>query len=743
MHFIDDSREKKEILKKYKQLLKATRPETTLKQKRLIRKAFDLAFEAHKDMRRKSGEPYIYHPLEVAYVVAAEIGLGTTSIVCALLHDVVEDTEYTLEDIKDMFGMKVSRIIDGLTKIAGIFDNSLSNTSIQAENFRKILLTLSDDVRVILIKLADRLHNMRTLGAMIPSKQLKISSETKFIYAPLAHRLGLYEIKSELEDLALKYTEPAIFKTISLKLEETEEDRKTFIDKFIKPINEDLSCTKIPFNIQHRTKSINSIWNKMKAKTVPFEEIYDLFAVRIIVDVEQEKEKSACWHIYSIVTDHYRPNLKRLRDWISIPKANGYEALHTTVMSDEGKWVEVQIRSKRMNEIAEKGYAAHWKYKENTALDTNSLDEWLLKVKELLQNPEENAMDFLDDFKLNLFAKEIYVFTPKGELRTMPVGASALDFAYNIHSHIGNNCIGAKINHKLVPISYRLKSGDQVEIITSKKQSPKQEWMDFVITSRAKAQIKQVLKEEEKALIAKGILIYKDICKRLKVESNHNFVDKLVIYTGSESTCDLYLRIYQKQIGFKDVRSFSKVYNQSGWLKYFRRHKKNKGKELEKKDINEIIKEKLKENKLVLAEDSSTSSYFLADCCNPIPGDDVIGYVNSEGKIEIHRTKCPNATSMLSTQSDKIVKAKWRQKQPIAFLTGIKISGSDKVGIVNEITRIISEQLNVNIRTLNIETTDEFFEGTIMLYVYDTSHLDELIMKLSKIKEVQKVFRIS
>jgi len=380
MHFVDDSTEKKEILKKYKQLLKATRPETTLKQKRFIRKAFDLAFEAHKDMRRKSGEPYIYHPLEVAYLVASEIGLGTTSIVCALLHDVVEDTEYTLEDIENMFGVKVSRIIDGLTKISEIFDQTIANTSLQAENFRKILLTLSDDVRVILIKLADRLHNMRTLGAMTPSKQLKISSETRFLYAPLAHRLGLYEIKSELEDLSLKYTEPAIFKTISLKLEETEEERKVFIDKFINPIKEDISCTNLDFNIQRRTKSINSIWNKMKNKTVPFEEIYDLFAVRIIVDVEQEKEKSACWHIYSIVTDHYRPNLKRLRDWISIPKANGYEALHTTVMSDEGKWVEVQIRSKRMNEIAEKGYAAHWKYKENTALDSNSLDEWLVKV---------------------------------------------------------------------------------------------------------------------------------------------------------------------------------------------------------------------------------------------------------------------------------------------------------------------------------------------------------------------------
>ena len=742
MHFVDDSTEKKEILKKYKQLLKATRPETTLKQKRFIRKAFDLAFEAHKDMRRKSGEPYIYHPLEVAYLVASEIGLGTTSIVCALLHDVVEDTEYTLEDIENMFGVKVSRIIDGLTKISEIFDQTIANTSLQAENFRKILLTLSDDVRVILIKLADRLHNMRTLGAMTPSKQLKISSETRFLYAPLAHRLGLYEIKSELEDLSLKYTEPAIFKTISLKLEETEEERKVFIDKFINPIKEDISCTNLDFNIQRRTKSINSIWNKMKNKTVPFEEIYDLFAVRIIVDVEQEKEKSACWHIYSIVTDHYRPNLKRLRDWISIPKANGYEALHTTVMSDEGKWVEVQIRSKRMNEIAEKGYAAHWKYKENTALDSNSLDEWLVKVKELLRNPEENAMDFLDDFKLNLFAKEIYVFTPKGELKTMPVGASALDFAYNIHSHIGNNCIGAKINHKLVPISYRLKSGDQVEIITSKKQSPKQEWMDYVITSRAKAQIKQVLKEEQKVLIDEGLSKYKDICKRLKIESNHNFLDKLVIYTDSESLHDLYLGIYQGQIGFKDIRSFSKVYHQRGWLKYFRRTKNIKGKEIGKKDINEIIKEKLKENKLVLGEDSTTS-YDLADCCNPIPGDDVIGYINREGKIEIHRTKCPNATSMLSTQSDKIVKAKWRQKQPIAFLTGIKIIGSDRVGIVNEITKIISEQLSVNIRTLNVETTDEFFEGTIMLYVYDTTHLDELITNLSKIKEVRKVFRIS
>jgi GTP pyrophosphokinase len=742
MQFVDDSAEKKEILLKYKQLLKALRPNTTLKQKRTIRKAFDLAFEAHKDMRRKSGEPYIYHPLEVAHIVASEIGLGTTSVICSLLHDVVEDTDYTLKDMEDLFGEKVAKIIDGLTKISGIFDHSGKNASLQAENFRKILLTLSDDVRVILIKLADRLHNMRTLDSMPAAKQLKISSETRYLYAPLAHRLGLYEIKSELEDLALKYTEPAIYKTITLKLKESEEERQHFIRKFIKPIEEDLAKTNLKVDIQSRKKSINSIWNKMKSKSVPFEEIYDIFAVRIIVDIETENEKSACWHIYSIITDHYRPNMKRLRDWISIPKANGYEALHTTVMSDEGKWVEVQIRSIRMNEIAEKGYAAHWKYKENESSEANSLDEWLIKVKELLRNPEENALDFLDEFKLNLFTKEIYVFTPKGELKTMPIGASALDFAYNIHSQIGHLCIGAKINHKLVPLSYRLKTGDQVEIITSKKQQPKEEWLDFVITARAKSQIKQALKEERKHLVAKGAAKYKEFCKKLRIQSNKDFLDKLVIYTSSESVADLYVNIEKNLVQLKDIRSFSKVYHQKGWMKYFRRTNKIKEVAGDKKDIDAIIKEKLKENKLVLGE-TDNLSYKIAPCCNPIPGDDVIGYVNQDGEIEIHRTRCPNATNLLSTQSDKIVKAKWRDKQPIAFLSGIKIIGRDKLGIVNEITKVISSQLNVNMRTLNIETKDDLFEGTIMLYVFDTKQLDKLIGELRQINNIQKVSRIS
>ena len=482
---IDAEHEKQEILKRYRALLRACRPNIDKGDKKLIRSAFDLSLEAHKDMRRKSGEPYIYHPIAVAQIVAEEIGLGTTAIVCALLHDVVEDTSFTLEDMERLYGKKVAGIIDGLTKIAGVFDHK---SSLQAENFRKMLLTLSDDVRVILIKLADRLHNMRTLESMPRDKQLKIASETAYLYAPLAHRLGLYAIKTELEDLSLKFTESEVYNTLATKLQQSKKERDAFIKDFTRPICDELDKEGFTYEIKGRPKSVNSIWNKMKKQNVTFEEIYDLFAIRIIIDSPYETEKADCWKVYSIVTDYYTPNPDRLRDWVSTPKANGYESLHTTVMSKEGKWVEVQIRSLRMNEIAEKGYAAHWKYKESN--QENALDEWISRIREMLENPESNALDFIDDFKLNLFADEIFVFTPTGEIRTLPVGSTALDFAYEIHSDIGAKCIGAKINHKLVPISYKLDSGDQVEIITSAKQHPKDDWMSLVITAKAKSKIK-------------------------------------------------------------------------------------------------------------------------------------------------------------------------------------------------------------------------------------------------------------
>jgi GTP diphosphokinase / guanosine-3',5'-bis(diphosphate) 3'-diphosphatase len=488
----DPEQEKKEILKRYRALLKACKPNIEQSERKLIRKAFDISLEAHQGMRRRSGEPYIFHPIAVAQIVAEEIGLDATAIVCALLHDVVEDTDYTLEDIEKLFSKKIAGIVDGLTKISGVFDQT---SNLQAENFRKMLLTLSDDVRVILIKIADRLHNMRTLGSMPNDKQLKISSETAYLYAPLAHRLGLYAIKTELDDLSLKYTESEVYKTIATKLQQSKKERDKFITEFTKPIKEALDREGFKFEIKGRPKSINSIWNKMKKQGVTYEEIYDLFAIRIIIESLPETEKADCWKVYSVVTDNFTPNPDRLRDWISTPKANGYESLHTTVMSREGKWVEVQIRTRRMNEIAEKGYAAHWKYKETNS--ESALDEWISRIREMLENPESNALDFIDDFKLNLFADEIFVFTPTGEIKTLPVGSTALDFAFEIHSDIGFRCIGAKINHKLVPISYKLNSGDQVEILTSGKQQPKEDWMSMVVTAKAKSKIKYALKEEK------------------------------------------------------------------------------------------------------------------------------------------------------------------------------------------------------------------------------------------------------
>ena len=565
MQEFDLEKERQEILKRYKNLLKVCKPNSSAEDKKLIRKAFNLAVEAHKDMRRKSGEPYIYHPIAVAYISASEIGLGTTSVICALLHDVVEDTDYTLTDIRGLFGEKVARIIDGLTKISEIFDNT--SPSIQAENFKKMLLTLSDDVRVILIKLADRLHNMRTLSAMPPQKQLKISYETLYLFAPLAHRLGLYSIKSELEDLALKHTEPEIYDNIYQKVKESEKERARFITRFINPIKKELTKQKLDFTITHRTKSINSIWEKMKKKEIPFEEVFDLFAIRIVVNTSAEQEKAECWKVYSIVTDFYRPNPDRLRDWISIPKANGYESLHTTVMSSTGQWVEVQIRSKRMDEIAEKGYAAHWKYKE-TGNSESGLDEWLRKIRELLKSPEANALDFLDDFKLNLFSDEIFIYTPKGELKTLPIGATTLDFAYNIHSKLGDSCIGAKVNHRLVPLNYKLKSGDQVEIISSGKQKPKEDWLEYVITAKAKSKIKAALKEDTRKLAEEGKEILMRKFKQFKLEFNNANISKLSSFYKIPNSQELFCHVASGKIGLKEIKLFIQEKDRSKWFKY-------------------------------------------------------------------------------------------------------------------------------------------------------------------------------
>jgi guanosine-3',5'-bis(diphosphate) 3'-pyrophosphohydrolase len=728
-YIIDIEAEKSEILKRYRALLRACKSTLKKGDKRMIRMAFDLAVESHKEMRRKSGEPYIYHPIAVAQIAAEEIGLGTTSIVCALLHDVVEDTDITLEDIERDFGKKVTKIIDGLTKISGVFD---ANSSMQAENFRKMLLTLADDVRVILIKLADRLHNMRTMDFMPRDKQLKICSETVYLYAPLAHRLGLYSIKSELEDLSMKYMEPETYKFIATKLNEKKAERELFIKEFIGPINRILKELNLEASVVGRPKSIHSIWNKMKKKGIPFEEVYDLFAIRIILDSSPEGEKSDSWKAYSIVTDLYRPNPDRLRDWISSPKANGYESLHTTVMGPKGQWVEVQIRTQRMNEIAEKGFAAHWKYKESSS--DSGLDLWVSKVRELLSNPEANALDFLDDFKMNLFSDEIFIFTPKGDLIQLPIEATALDFAFEIHSDVGAKCIGAKVNHKLVPLSYKLQNGDQVEVITSGKQAPKEDWLNFVVTAKAKAKIKSSLKEERRKIAEDGKEILERKLKSLKITYNTDNILKLSYYFKLSSTQDVFYNVAKGIIDLKDLKEFAaseKVIEQKPFL------------DNDNEQIQKLIKQvKTKDSDvLLIGEDLQKIDYKLSNCCNPIPGDDVFGFVTVSDGIKIHRTNCPNATKLMSSFGYRIVKAKWTSQKQLAFLTGLRITGIDEVGLINNLTQVISNDFKVNMRSITVDTDQGIFNGTIMIYVNDTQHLEELIERIKEVKGISEVMR--
>lgn len=733
---IDLELERKEILKRYRNLLKACKRRLEKGDKQLIRKAFNVALEAHKDMRRKSGEPYIYHPIAVAQICAEEIGLGTTSVVCALLHDTVEDTEITLEDIEGMFGDRVAKIIDGLTKISGVFDQQTN--SLQAENFRKMLLTLSDDIRVILIKLADRLHNMRTLDSMKRDKQLKIASETLYLYAPLAHRLGLNAFKTELEDLGLKYTEPETYHDIEQKLKETEPERKRFIQKFIQPIREILAEQGFKARIIGRPKSIYSTYNKIRFKNVPFEEIYDIFAIRIIIDTPTDHEKADCWRVYSIVTDFYHPSPERLRDWISTPKANGYESLHTTVMGPEGNWVEVQIRTERMDELAEKGYAAHWKYKDSVSgVETkeNQLEDWLTKIREVLENPEENALDFIDDFKLNLFSEEIFVFTPTGDMRTLPFNATALDFAFEIHTKVGEKCIGAKVNHKLVPLSHQLKSGDQVEILTSSKQTPKEDWLSYVVTARAKSKIKNALKEEKRKVAEEGRDILMRKFNHLKLEFTVQNINSLQLFFKLPSAQELFYRVAKGVISLKHVKA---------WVK-----DKDKPAKAAKSEptLEQVVKEargkKAGEDTLVIGDNLTKIEYKLSPCCNPIPGDDVFGFITIGEGIKIHRVSCPNALQMMANYAYRIVKARWTGQEQISFLAGINVSGIDEVGLVNNITKIISSELSVNMRSLSFDTQDGTFEGTIMLFVHDTEHLTSLMKKLRKVNGVLNVSRVN
>lgn len=720
--------EKKEIIRRYRRLLRKAKPILKDGDAKLIKKAFYTSMEAHSGMRRKSGEPYIFHPLEVAEICVSEIGLGTTSIVSALLHDVVEDTEYELEDIERLFGKKVARIIDGLTKIAGVFDQGSSQ---QAENFRKMLLTLSDDVRVILIKLADRLHNMRTLQSMPRNKQLKIANETIYLYAPLAHRLGLYAFKSELEDLYLKYSEPDIFEDITGKVNETKDSRNKFIRNFIKPIKDRLNSLNVSYEIKGRPKSVHSIWNKMKKQNVPFEEVFDLFAIRIILDVPYHSEKALCWQVYSLVTDHYQPNPDRLRDWISIPKANGYESLHTTVMSGQGQWVEVQIRTKRMDEIAEKGYAAHWKYKDGKGSDETGLEMWIGKVREILEQNDANAIEFVDDFRSNLYSDEVFVFTPKGDLKTLPQGATALDFAFDIHTEVGAHCLGAKVNQKLVPLNFELKNGDQVEILTSKKQKPNESWLQYVVSSKAKSKIKDALKEERKQHIDEGKEIVRRKLKQLKLEYKQTILEDIAHYFNVKSVSDMFYLIGIGKIDHSLIKAFHKTKN-------------TPAKEIkDAKAVEEKLKRvrKTDQDLLLLGEDLDIVDYKFAKCCNPIAGDDVFGFVTVSDGIKIHRTTCPNAAELLSNYGYRIIKAKWASSRKHSFEATLSIIGTDRLGLVSDVSNIISEELKVNMRSLSINTEGGIFEGTIRLYVEDTSHLDMLVKKLEKVNGVVKVSR--
>ena len=730
---LNEEEEKKEILRHYRGLLRVLKLKLKPGDKLLLRTAFEMAAKAHETMRRKSGEPYILHPIAVAKICVEEIGLGIRSTICALLHDTVEDTDISLDDIQREFGSEVTKIVDGLTKISTVMD---TNSTQQAENFKKILLTLTDDPRVILIKLADRLHNMRTLESMKREKQLKISSETIFVYAPLAHRMGLYNIKTELEDLAMKYMEPDTYKYIAQKLSDTKRERTKYINDFIRPLKDKLEKADFDFDIYGRPKSIHSIWNKMKKKGVSFEEVYDLFAIRILVNTSLEKEKEECWKVYSIITDEYNPSPERLRDWLSNPKSNGYEALHTTVMGPHGKWVEVQIRTKRMNEIAEKGLAAHWKYKEGKE-DESRFDKWFHQIREALSRPDDNSIDFLQDFKTSFLAEEIYVYTPKGDVKMLPIGASALDFAFGVHTAVGSRCIGAKVNHKLVPISHKLRSGDQFEIITSAKQKPNIEWLNFVVTSKAKSKIKDTLKEEKRAIAEEGkYTLQRKLDGMGAAVSQHN-LEELASFYKLNSTLDLWYEIAIKKIDLKELKEFSLHGDKLILPKPVKpvveekTDKESAAKTYDKKDAELII----------FGESSDKIQYSLANCCKPIPGDDVFGFVTTGEGLKIHRTNCPNAARLLANYGHRVVKTKWAKNKEISFLTGLKIIGLDDVGVIHKITNLISGELKFNISAMTIEAKEGIFEGNVKIFVHDKEELDELVDRLVSMSGIERVDR--
>jgi len=728
--------ENKAIAQEYKELLRISYQTLTDEDKKIIRKAFDVAVDAHKDQRRKSGEAYIFHPIAVAKIVARDIGLGATSIAAALMHDVVEDTDITVQDIEKMFNPKIAQLVEGLTKIAKVKTDQ--EISMQAENFRKMLLTLNDDVRVIIIKIADRLHNMQTMGSMADYKQAKIASETLYIYAPLAHRLGLYNIKTQLEDLGLKYTEPEVYNDIVSKIKETKEEQDSYIKSISDVLSKSMVDEGIEFTIKGRPKSIYSIRRKMKMQGVTFDEVYDKFALRIIYKANQHDEKFIAWKIYSVVTDHYRPSPSRLRDWISSPKSSGYEALHITVMGPKGRWVEIQVRSERMDEIAEKGYAAHYKYK-NGATEEHGLEIWLNQLKEALENSSANAVDFVEDFKLNLYAKEIYVFTPKGEIKSLPKGATSLDFAFSIHSEIGVKTRGTRVNGKLVPLNHVLNSGDQVEIITSANQKPTSQWLDYVTTSRAKNKIKNVLNENTKKIAEDGKEILTRKLRHLKITLNENTTNELVNYFKFQTSLDLYYRAGIGAIENQQLKEFA-AQKSNTLVNFFKKTmKRSPSSQTEQINKNEISK---KYDLLVFGSEQDKLDYKLSSCCNPIPGDEVFGFVSINEGIKVHKKDCPNAISMQSNYAYRIIQAKWIDSSQEEFKAILKITGMDILGLTNDLTKVISNQMNVNIQSISLSSEAGIFYGQVAVVVQNNTILKKLIENIKKVDGVDKVIRV-
>ncbi len=717
----------------------------------VINKAFNFANQAHKGVKRRDGVPYITHPIAVAMIVCEEMGLGSTSISSALLHDVVEDTDYTVEDIRNLFGDKIAQIVEGLTKISGgIFAEAASQ---QAENMRKLLLTMSNDIRVILIKIADRLHNMRTLGSLLPAKQYKIAGETMFLYAPMAHRLGLFTIKTELEDLSFKYEHPEEYKQISRKLESTKSNREEIYEHFARPLRKKLDGMGIKYEMKARVKSTYSIWNKMKTKNVDFEDIYDIFAVRIVFEPQPgTDEKKQCWDIYSAITDLYKLRPDRIRDWVSSPKANGYQALHLTVMGPDGQWIEIQIRSFRMDEIAEKGFAAHWKYKENNIEEETELDKWLETIQEILENPNPNAMDFLDTIKLNLFTTEIFVFTPKGDIKTLPQNATALDFAYELHSNIGNHCIGAKVNHNLVPLSQKLSSGDQVEILTSKSQSPKEEWITFVTTAKARTKIEAALRRKRRDQVRKGEAMLTEALQKAEIEPVPAVIDRFLSFFGFAKKEDMYYALSEGQVELPE--NPKKILKEKADNFLFRYAKQaamqamnvfvTKQEEAKIPEEDKLIDIKTIDRKktYILQEESFKKNYYVADCCKPIPGDEVFGFINDDGRLIIHKRACNIGLKLKANFGNRIIACEWAGHKNFSFPSTIEIKGIDRVGILNEITKAISTDFSVNMHKLTIETQDGMFFGTIMISVHDVNDIHQLCHQIQKIKGVKNVNRV-